>query len=180
MRTAAVLGLLALTACASSNSATVSSEEHTVRVMGGAERGTAIMTTATHRPRIASLDTPMEEVWRALPAAYAAVGIEVARTDVNRGVIGNPGFRARRRLGDTALSRYLDCGATQGNPSADTYEVHFSVMTEVTRGDRGATIVTTLVDATARAINFPGDPVRCSSKGELENRIVAVVREVTG
>jgi hypothetical protein len=175
MRSAAVLApfaLFALSACAS-NAPISTTGEQTVRVVGQSGAVATMSTTATARPRITTLEAPLEEVWRALPAAYAAVGIEVAQTDVQRGVIGNPGFRARRRLGDTPLVRYLDCGSTQGGNSAESYEVHFSVLSEVTRDERGRTVLSTVVDATARPVNFPGDPVRCMSKGELERLIAA-------
>jgi hypothetical protein len=180
MRTAAVLGLLALTACGSQYRPVTTQEEQTVRVITQSGATAQTRTVSVDRPRITALDMPIENAWRALPAAYAAVGIEVARTDVNRAVIGNPGFRVRRRLGDTPLGRYLDCGNTQGNPSAETYEVHLSVMSELTRDQDGKTVLSTLVDGVARPVNFPGDPVRCLSKGELENRIAAVVREAAG
>jgi hypothetical protein len=177
MRTA-VLALvgLACAACATSTRPEAQSSEQTVRVVGASGTVT-LATTPTARPRIVTLETPLDAVWRALPAAYAAMGIEIAQRDAGRGIIGNPGFRARRRLGDTSLARYLDCGTSQGGQSAETYEVHFSVLTELTTDPQGRTVISTNVDATARPVNFPGDPVRCLSRGELENRIVNSVRE---
>lgn len=180
MRSAAVLGLIVLSACASSHRPAVTTDEQTVRVVNQHGAVRSVQTASQHRPRITTLEIPLEQVWRALPAAYAAVGIDVATQDVNRGVIGNGGFRARRRLGDTALGRYIDCGNTQGAPSAETYEVHFSVLSEVVAEESGSTILSTVVDATARPINFSGDPVRCFSKGELENRIAATVKQASG
>jgi hypothetical protein len=170
MRCAAVVALLAFAGCASSQPV-ASTGEQTVRVVGQSGTIASMSTVATARPRITTIELPLEDVWKALPSAYQSVGIEIGQTDARRGVIGNPGFRARRRLGDTPLVRYLDCGSVQGGNSAESYEVHFSVLSEVTRDDRGRTVLSTLVDATARPVNFPGDPVRCTSKGELEQRI---------
>ena len=162
MRSTALLSVLVVAGCASSGPGPAGSvEEQTVRVAGNTGT-TQIHTTATTRPRVTTLDMSLEQVWRVLPAAYAAVGVEIAHTDRARRVIGNPGFRARRRLGDTPISRFLDCGNAQGGPSADSYEVHFSVLTDLQAEGPERTIVTTLIDAVARPINFSGDPVRCT------------------
>lgn len=177
MRTTILPFVILLAACATSpNQPAGSAREQTVRVVG-ASGATQISTTVTARPSVATLDMPLDQVWRALSGAYASVGIEIALTDPARGVLGNPGFRARRRLGDAPISRYLDCGRAQGAPSADTYEVHFSVLSEVQQESPDHTIVTTNVDATAKPVNYPGESVRCSSKGELETRILQAVRE---
>lgn len=176
MRAVLVLALVAGSACASSrNQPAAAAGEQTVRVVGAGGM-TQISTTTTNRPSVATVEIPAEQVWRALPAAYQSAGIELALSDSARGVIGNPGFRARRRLGGIVLSRYLDCGHAQGAPSADTYEVHFSVLTEVQRQADGKTVVSTNVDATARPINFAGESVRCASSGELETRILNSVK----
>lgn len=178
MRYALLLPLAGLAAC-SSNPATpaASPDPSTVRVVG--TQGalvTQIATTNTSRPRVVTLDIPLADVWRHLPGAYETVGIALTHRDASAGVLGNEGFRARRRLKDTRLSLFVDCGNTQGVPSADTYEVHFSVLTEVRKDGDDKTLVVTNVDATAKPVNFAGDPVRCLSKGELENRILNVVR----
>jgi hypothetical protein len=171
MRTAALLSIVVVAGCASSATTPAASvEEQTVRVSGSTST-TQIHTTATTRPQSTNLDMSLEAVWRVLPAAYASVGIDVAHTDRAARVIGNPGFRARRRLADTPISRFLDCGNAQGGPSADSYEIHFSVLTDLQAESPERTIVTTLVEAVARPINFSGEPVRCLSKGELETRI---------
>ena len=175
MRPTALLTLLTVAACSSANRTVATTAEQTVRVSGGGGRATQINTTATTRPRVVVIDVGLEEVWRALPAAYAAAGIEIAHSDAALRVIGNPGFRVRRRLGDTPVSRYLDCGHAQGGPSADSYDVHFSVLTELTAESPERTTLTTVVDAVARPVNFSGDPVRCFSKGVLETRIANVI-----
>ncbi|HEX6134973.1 MAG TPA: hypothetical protein VFZ24_13485 [Longimicrobiales bacterium] len=173
MRTAILLAsALVLTACASSAPSAASSGEQTVRVVGGGGSLTQINTTAVDGARVGTVSRPRDQVWAALPEVYRSLGIEVTQRDERTGVAGNPGFRVRRRLGASTISRYLDCGRTQGGPSADTYEVHFSVLTEVRRDTPGSTIVSTMIEATARPVNFAGDPVRCASLGELENRIL--------
>jgi hypothetical protein len=69
------------------------------------------------------------------------------------------------------LSRYIDCGRTQGFDSADTYDVHLSVLTQVTPGKSNGATIATVVEAAARPAQFKGDYTRCESKGEIESRI---------
>jgi hypothetical protein len=74
------------------------------------------------------------------------------------------------------LSRYLDCGRTQGSPSADTYEITLQIQTQVRDNTSNSTVQTTLA-ATGASVNFPGAPVRCTSTGELEKRIFEVLEK---
>lgn len=171
MRSLVLLSLVVTAACSSGPRLAATTSEETVRVVGGSGGTVQMATTTSTRPRTVTVDVPLDKAWNALPAAYESVGIELARHDRTARLAGNPGFRARRTLGGTRISRYLDCGRAQGNPSADTYEVHFSVMTQLA-GDSARTIVTTTVDATARPVNFAGESVRCVSTGELEIRLV--------
>jgi hypothetical protein len=120
-----------------------------------------------------SIPFPVAQVWDALPVVYESLGIPVTRLDATKHVVGNPGFKRRRQLGSVSLARYLDCGRGQGGPSAETYEVHLTVLTEVQPAAPAAgTTVATLVDAMAKPVTFSGEYVRCSSSGALEARIL--------
>lgn len=172
MRPSIVVATLVVAACASSGTtpAATPTRDTTIRVMGNSGL-TQITTTAVGDVRVGTVERPFAEVWQALPQIYESLGIDVASRDEATGTMGNPGFRARRRLGSTPISRFLDCGRSQGGPSADTYDIHFSVMTEVRKDTDQKTTVSTRVEAVARPVNFAAEPVRCSSLGELENRI---------
>jgi len=86
----------------------------------------------------------------------------------------------RRRLGKVALSRYLDCGSSQLGPSADEYQINLAVMSSVQARSGDTTVVTTNVDATGTGLQFSGQSVRCTSRGELEKRIHELVRQLSG
>jgi hypothetical protein len=76
------------------------------------------------------------------------------------------------------LVRLIDCGTTQGGPSADSYDIRLSVLTQVSPaegGGGGSTIVTT-VDAMGRPVAFSGEYVRCTSTGSLETRIADAIQ----
>ena len=81
-----------------------------------------------------------------------------------------------QRLGPAPLSKYLDCGKTQNFPSADTYDVHLAVFTQVEADKSGATKVSTKVDASARPMAFPGAYTKCISTEVLENTILDVIK----
>jgi hypothetical protein len=119
---------------------------------------------------------PVDQVWRVLPAVFDSLGIPVTLLEPARRVIGNPGFKAHRRLGAAALSRYIDCGQAQSFPSADTYDVHLAVHTQLSAGDAGTATVATMLQASARPMSYGGDYARCSSKGTLESAIATAVK----
>jgi hypothetical protein len=123
---------------------------------------------------------PEDRVWAVMRAVYDSLGIPVATFEAASKTIGNNGLRLKRRLGEVALSKYVNCGSTQGFPSADTYEVFLSVMTSVRPAAVGpqATQISTTVEGQARPITFSGEPVRCSSLSTLESRIVEVANKL--
>lgn len=176
--TAAVslVSLLALTACASRRAVSaVDHQTETVRVGGvGAQPTTVLATVATVAPAVSTILAPIDRVWRALPAVYDSLGIPVDRLEHDKHIIGNPGFELRRRLGGVPLRRYLDCGDAQGGPSADTYEVTLSVLTELQPTETG-TSAATVVQATARPVTFAGERTACKSTGRLERRVAELL-----
>jgi hypothetical protein len=178
MRTTRFLTAIALTtlsACASTgNGSTPRSTIETTRV--ATPTGTTTLTSvATVEPGFVSLEVPIDVVWRALPVAYDSVGIPVGKVDTPSHVVGNEGFKLRRKLGGVALSRYLDCGQAQGFRSAETYEINLAVLTQLQPVGTTGTSAATSVQATARPVNFAGDYSACSSTGELEKRLGEVL-----
>lgn len=136
--------------------------------------GTATSITATHTPtaNVTEVTAPMDKAWATLRAVYDSVGIPVSTVDASQHLLGNTGFKLRRRLGSTPLSRYLDCGAAQGGPNAETYEVFLAVATQLQPGaTSGRVVATTSVQASAKPVSFAGEYVSCSSNGALEAKI---------
>lgn len=182
MRRAIVLGLCSIgAACASSggggssSTSTAPTATETTRIAGGS--GTMTMTTnrdiATSAKTIAY---PISRVWPAVRAAYDSVVVPVAIFDEASHSVGNSALRVRRRLGDVALSKYLNCGSTQGFPSADTYEIQMSVLTQLrTDPESGGTTILTTVQGQGRPMTISSEFTPCSSTGGLETRIVDVV-----
>ncbi len=170
-----VLVLAACGACASSGQgATQTAPETVSRVFVPGSGG---RTEMYNQPGVGSrlVDAPLDSVWLALPKAYDLLGIPDAGVDPERTMFGNPGYRARRIEGER-LSKYVDCGmGATAAPNADQYDVTVSVLTHLTPGEDGGTMVVTTVEATGKPRAVSGNPVYCQSKGTLEARVAQLV-----
>lgn len=149
----------------------------TTRVSLG-QSTTAITTVAEPQMGVAQLPAPLPRAWAALKLAYDSLGIPLTRLDETAHVLGNEGMKIRRRLGRTPLTQLLDCGSAQGGPNAETYEVHVSVLTLLASTGAQDTQSTTRVEASARPVSFAGEFVRCTSTGQLERSLEAMVRQL--
>jgi hypothetical protein len=173
MRRILLTSIAALVGCASAKTTPAGPvATETVRLIGVNEM-TKVSMTPTVALRADTVATSVEQVWDVLPVVYESLGIPVTQLDATKHVVGNPGFKLRRQLGGVSLTRYLDCGRGQGGPSAETYEVHLTVLSEVQPAAPAVgTTVATLVEAMAKPVTFSGEYVRCSSSGTLEARIL--------
>ena len=173
-----LLALVALSGCASSKTAQPQTAPiETVRVGGGGSATLSVTTVSSVSANVGTVPFSVDRVWSVLPAVYDSLRIPRSEFDAAAHVLGNTGLKLRRRLGAVTLSRLLDCGSTQGGPSADTYEVFLSILTKVQPGpEAGTAILATTVDAQARPVSFAGEYVRCGSKGELELRVLNTVK----
>jgi hypothetical protein len=174
MRSLLLLLCMSAAACASSNTVGQASPSvETVRMQSGG--GTLTMATV-HEAAANGGAVPfaLDPTWLALRAVYDSLGIAITTIDSKNHVMGNPNVKLRRRLGNVALSKYINCGNTQGAPSADTYEIILSVLTTLRREGEGTMILTT-VEGQGRPITISGDYTRCSSTSALEARIVDMV-----
>lgn len=174
MRRLAVVSAVLLSACASSQGSSTPAPppiEQSVHVATatGATGSTMAMTRADD-PSLRTYAAPTARIWDALPAVYEALGLPVTDRNVQARSLGTTSFKVRRRLGDAPLSRYLDCGDTQGAPSANSYEVVLTVATRLLPGASDSTAVSTTVNAMARPVFVSGEYVNCGSTRALEKR----------
>lgn len=180
MRGLLVLSVAGLAACASANPSTERTPTpQTVRVVGAGGMATSAQIVSNDEAVATTLPITVEQGWRVLPAVYEAVGIPIMTADAARHAVGNDGYDLRRQLGKTPLSRYIDCGQTQIGSSADTYQVHLAVHTQIAAGASGNAQVSTLVEAMAKPVTFNQDYSRCTSTGRLEQRIADEIRTRT-
>jgi len=166
----------ALAGCASANLPDVSDDPalpQTTRIVG-TQGATEMRTNPSVARGVVMINASLADVWKALPAAYEHVGIPVTSSNPGLAVLGNDGFKLRRKLKDVPLTRYLDCGSTQGGPSAETYEIFLIIKTQL-QPVEGGTRATTSLEASGRPVSISGNYVRCTSTGRLEERIGMVI-----
>jgi hypothetical protein len=176
MRGTTIISCLALAGCATTNAATSSSDSRDpVRV---ASTGLGAMNVETHTTNTAvggKVGFAVDRVWGPLRAAYDSLAIPVAVLNAATGTMGNSSLRVRRRLGDVAISKYINCGNVQGGPSADAYEIQLSVITTAVPAEQGTTNLMTLVEAQGRPVTIAAEYMRCTSTGRIETRILELV-----
>ncbi len=121
---------------------------------------------------------PGSELFKAAVAAYEELGIEITELETNRRV-GNRRFMARRQLAGERLTKYVRCGTdVTGRPIADTGVTMLDVVSEiVTIADFDSRLETTVAASARKAGGTSTDPVLCTSRGGLEERIADLVQE---
>jgi hypothetical protein len=186
MRPFVALCCVAGLGCASSGTTSqpAAPPQQTVRVSGVAgslgSSGTAsagLTIVPSGGPNILKVSAPVDAVWRALPSVFDSLAIPVTTLSPQTRTIGNEGFKIRRRLGKVQLSKYLECGRSQVEQNADEYEINMSVLTSAHASDSTQTTVTTTVQASARGLQFAGQFSQCTSKGELEVKLQALLKQ---
>ncbi len=115
---------------------------------------------------------PMDRVWRIMPAVYASFGIQLTTIEPSTHLVGNEGFKVRKQLAGSYLSKFIECGTTQIGPNADSYDVVLTLMTQLQPANNGGTTVTTSLESSAKPPNFGQEFSHCSTKGVLEARVM--------
>jgi hypothetical protein len=124
---------------------------------------------------------PLDSSWTALKAVYADLGIPVTTIVDATHLIGNEGYKTRRRIETIPMRSILDCGGAQGLQNAETYDIFLSISSYLVKNPKAGYNLVTRIDATAKSPNFNREQnVKCSSQGELERKIGELVRKKTG
>ncbi len=119
-----------------------------------------------------------DTVYVALVAVYRELGVPTPLLEPAHRVAGNEMLRVRRRIGGAPMQSYVDCGGTPGQPNAETYDMEIGLVSYVTPVTGGNSTITTTLSAAGNDPMLGKDrQMRCASTGELERRIVRMVRE---
>jgi hypothetical protein len=124
---------------------------------------------------VATIAAPIDKVWAVLAPSYDSLAIPLTAIDAAGRAIGNGGVIVHRKLGKARLSEYVNCGNSQGGPSADTYEINLAVSTRLAPAPAGGTVVTTVVNAAGKPASLSGDYIPCATTGGLETRLVKLI-----
>ena len=186
IRGVSTLSVAALIGCASAQGsgepAPPAPARETVRISttGAAGMGTtgtsSMELSSTPNVGVVTLAAPSDRVWTELVAVYAALGIEASTLDRTNRIIGNPSLKTRRRLGTVNLTKYIDCGSTQGAPSAESYEVLLTIHSQLQSATPNNTTVTTTFQSMGRPVSQSGEYRTCTSTGALEKSIGDLLR----
>lgn len=124
---------------------------------------------------------PVERVAAELPGVYQLLGFTAGRMDAEGRTVGTDVFDLRRRIEGRPHSVWLNCGVTSvGQSAADVHRVSMAIRSTVTPRPNGGSLVSTTVEASARAsTGASSTPARCGSTGELERRIAELLRTRT-
>ncbi len=169
MRRVLIVGLTSALACAGGTPTPGPGpvEQHVVVPGSGGSLAIAPVSGLSTHEYAASVD----RVWKVLPAVFDSIAVPVSELDPQTHTIGNNGFKLRGKLGKVGLGRYIDCGMTQIGPNAESYDVTLTVTATLTAAAAGATSMTINLEASARPLAFAQEPFRCSTKGNLEQRM---------
>jgi hypothetical protein len=159
--------------CASSGSLSPASNPDVRIVTPQSEQAMAIGSSVVEG--VATVAAPIDKVWAVLTSSYDSLGIPLTAIDPGSHTVGNGGVILHRKLGKARLSEYINCGNSQGGPSADTYEVNFSVTTRLSPSSSTGTVVTTVVNAAGKPASLSGDYIPCGTTGGLETRLVRLM-----
>lgn len=126
------------------------------------EQHIGITTVAAARP----------QAWEHLLAAWQELGLVDPAGDPRTFTLRVTERVVMRRLGDTPLSVYLDCGRSMTGWNADTHRVRLTVHSLLERVSADSTRVHTRVDAVAHSTGgASAAPMACTTKGVLESRV---------
>jgi hypothetical protein len=110
--------------------------------------------------------------FEAVKTVYGELGIPPGTNDPATGRFGNTDFWKTRRLGNEALSGYLNCGESFTGPIANNYRIYISLISIVRPDGKGASELETAFSAQAQNMDgTSADRIACGSTGRLEERI---------
>lgn len=167
---------LVLTACASSGG---SAPEPAIRTIGVTDNGQ--IQTSAPVGELATFETTPDQLFRAVQAAYADLGIETTEVNDAARRVGNPALVRRRQFGNTNLSQYFECGSNFTGLRADSDRLTIHIMSSVTAAGAGRAEVQTLLSATAKPMDGASTaPADCSSTGRLERLLKLAITKRLG
>ena len=188
---AALVAAVASAACTSATGGALPVSDPTAGTINSTRvdlpKGSFVVDNVRSAPTGAALDlaAAADRAFDLLPGVYDALGLPVNTVVSETRTFGVREGRVARRLGRTAVSRYVACGPDAiGAERADTYAVTLTALSRVsdTGGAEAAaagraaglparsTIVTQVI-ATAQPVSVSGQQIQCSSTGRLERAI---------
>ena len=164
--------LPAAVSCASSGSSSSGTE-----IVTPMDRVVARDNTTTYRTSVApNAKVPIPavpgRVMEALRTVYQELGIPADTYDLASGRVSNTDFWRAHKLGNAALSTYLNCGNSLEGTRADDDRIYMSVISVVRPDGSGGSVLETAFSAAAQKMDgASSDRIACGTTGRLEDKI---------
>ncbi len=141
--------------------------------------GVRIITNAAGQPIGRAFRVPPDKLWPIAIDAYARVGLRIDGSDPAQHMVQTRAQQIRRKLGETALSAYFDCGTEMTGAIADTWRLTLDGRMAVSPSLAGdSSHVVTMLTAVARPIEGnSASATACSSTGRLEAAVARAIGE---
>ena len=188
MKTTAIMGLLAVMACASSGAGS-----NGVGSVGSGDQDANVrhvsMTTSAGDINLQAdgrstspiawtdVNAPITQTWQYLPLAYKKLGLSITRYDSTAHIIEGERLRSHSDFGGKDLTSLMDCGNVMGMPNASRFDVNIMART-VLHGDDAESSVASSVIATAKPSDVSGLLSPCTVNPTAASRIAAAVVDV--
>ncbi|HEY8310743.1 MAG TPA: hypothetical protein VIG47_09305 [Gemmatimonadaceae bacterium] len=189
MKTIAVMGLLAVMACASGGPGS-----NGVGSVGGGDQDANVQHMAITVPSRGSIDLEADarstspivwsdvhasvaQTWQYLPLAYKKLGLSITRYDPNTHIIEGERLRSHADFGGKELTSIMDCGNVMGMPNASRFDVNIMTRTVLRGSDTGSSVASTVI-ATAKPGDVSGVLTPCMVNSTAADRIAAAVTDV--
>lgn len=130
----------------------------------------------TDAPTAVGFVTPPDSTFKAVVAAYTALGLEPSTIDPAARVVARQHLLLRSRFQGEPLSAVFDCGAGQLGPRADQGRISADITTRIIASGSGSSMSTMIQASLMPNDGASRDPIRCVSHGRIEERLR---REVT-
>jgi hypothetical protein len=175
MRPFALLGILALVACASGAPRVVTDTPTPDNVSVAQTSTSRVYNPDAATPDSSYLEARFDRAWSFLPEVFRGFGLDIATIDPATHTVDGQKVRARGQFAGSMYSRYLDCGDTRGVPNANRYEITMHVVTRLApAGDK--TLVATTVVAEGRFTETGGTAVPCAANNEIAKKVFEALR----
>jgi hypothetical protein len=161
----ATLVAVALSACASApNAAPDTNPAVLIDQNGRIYRTTESATEA-------AFPTPPDSTFKAVVAAYNALGIAPTTVDAAGRVVARQHLLLRSRFSGKPLSSAFDCGTGQTGPRADQGRITADLTSRVVGTGSGSAMSTTIDASLVPNDGVSRDPIRCVSHGGIEESL---------
>ncbi len=178
MRINAVVLVFALCACATSQGV-VPQVRHEQVLFDGEVALTGWEIDRTRDVYTSQLGATSEQVFQALPVAFAELKMDVTESNPKAGQLSARRLNVRGSFDGARMSTFFDCGQSAMGRTADRYALGLRVASAVRASTPSQTTLSLQASATARP-DDGGMAVPCSSTGVLEKRLQARVAKQLG